>query len=832
LESSYDRKVIGGSNPPPSALDNLLKIPQTKIAMRSARTIFFLLVLSVVEGLLFALLFFVVTPSKVQAQTYPTPTPAYSPPLNQFTAPNVDSNVPQNQHTFVQSVTIEVVSALICQITGIDPIDPSQGCLGVNPQTRKLGLVKPPVDENGIPQLGGMLGATTDMIAMTYQAPATTGLYTQYLADNFGLVKKAHAQVGYAFDGLRPILELWKAVRNIAYILLTLAFVFIGIGVMLRVKIDPRTVMTIQNQIPKVIIAIILITLSYAIAALLIDLMWVTTYAGINLLSDHYPKAGETLAVKAGKVIINNPLSFTNQIFETPSPGVFHITQQVSNNVGELLRNVMDGLFGTKPGDKCFGGVGSFFPGGKKFIDGAACAAGVLAFLASITLKLVILVVLMVTLFKIWFNLIKAYIYTILYVIVSPVMIVFGLLPSKPMGFENWLRRLFVNIAVFPLTAFLIVAARLLMDLYNADKPLFVPPLVGNPQTGLNFGAIMAFGALLITPHLQVILQEKMGVKGIGSPGLIGAGIAGGAAVLGAPVGRAMKSLNRYDPRTGDIGMLAKGKRDVAKAGLGIGNKMGIGMARRKLERTKILEQHGNLYGAEGQALLKKSNRQLRQEARAERGGNPRTGGGWFSRRQRNRSTGGEEPTATAPDGGTDTTPRVGVFRRAGRGVGRLGRRITGRADRDERGSSTPTIIGSGKPKEEGPSTPHAVKEGTDFKMHSTVAPGTQGHLGDAGKIAEGATGSTTAATTVQNLTVNAANVRLIDPDLSGLSEHMAKSTENQQHVQKRYAEEADKVPQLRGKGLAELLAPGANTETRNEAKKILKQIEEEIKNK
>lgn len=768
------------------------------------------------------LLLFFLTPSPATAQTT-----SYS-PGNTFTAPNVDSNVPQNQHTFVQSVTIEVMSALICQITGIDPIDPSQGCLGVNPQTRKLGLIKPPVDENGTPELGGMLGATTDMIAMTYQAPATTGLYTQYLADNFGLVKKAHAQTGYAFDGLRPILELWKAVRNIAYILLTLAFIFIGIGVMLRVKIDPRTVMTIQNQIPKVIIAIILITLSYAIAALLIDLMWVTTYAGINLLSDHYPKAGETLAVKAGKVIINNPLSFTNQIFETSSPGVFHITQQVSNNVGELLRDVVNGLFGTKPGDNCFGGFGSFFPGGKKFIDGAACFAGILAFLASITLKLVILVVLMVTLFKIWFNLIKAYIYTILYVIVSPIMIVFGLLPSKPMGFENWLRRLFVNIAVFPLTAFLIVAARLLMDLYNADKPLFVPPLVGNPQTGLNFGAIMAFGALLITPHLQVILQEKMGVKGIGSPGLIGAGIAGGAAVLGAPVGRAMKSLNRYDSRTGDTGMLAQGKREAGRKVLKVGSWAGLKSAKRKLARTDQLAEHGNLYSEE----FRNSYGAIRRgRDSSTSSGNPSTGGGLF-RRRRNRSTGGEEPTATAPDSGTDATPRVGVFRRAGRGVGRLGRRITGRPDRDERGSSTPTIIGSGKPKEKSPSAPEAIKAGTDFKMHSPVAPGTPGHLGDAGKITEGAAGSTTATTTVQNLTVNAANVRLIDPDLSGLSEHMAKSTENQQHVQKRYAEEADKVPQLRGKGLAEILAPGANTDTKNEAKKILKQIEDEIKNK
>lgn len=312
--------------------------------MRSARAI--------ICVVLFAAFFLLFGKTQSFAQTS-TPPPAANP----FLAPNVDADVPRNQHTYTQAVTIEVLSAVICQITGIDPIDPSLGCLGINPETRKLGLVKPQFDENGNRELGGMLGATTDLIAATYQQPATSGVYSEYLADNFGIVQKAHAQeTSYGFNGLRPILKLWEAVRNIAYILLTLAFIFIGVGVMLRVKIDPRTVMTIQNQIPKVIIGIILITLSYAISAVLIDLMWVSTYAGVNVLSNHYPKPGETLAQKANKNIINNPLTFTNQIFETGKNGpfgngVFHITQDTSNNVGEFLRQIVKDLLGVDDGE-------------------------------------------------------------------------------------------------------------------------------------------------------------------------------------------------------------------------------------------------------------------------------------------------------------------------------------------------------------------------------------------------------------------------------------------------------------------------------------------------
>jgi len=38
---------------------------------------------------------------------------------------------------FTQNVMIEVMSAMICQISGIDVTNTSQSCLGVDPQTKK-----------------------------------------------------------------------------------------------------------------------------------------------------------------------------------------------------------------------------------------------------------------------------------------------------------------------------------------------------------------------------------------------------------------------------------------------------------------------------------------------------------------------------------------------------------------------------------------------------------------------------------------------------------------------------------------------------------------------
>jgi hypothetical protein len=586
--------------------------------MRSARAVLCFLLFS------FIVLLF---PQQLFAQTASYP----ATPIGAFNTPNVDSDVPRNQHYFAQAATIEVLSAVHCILTGVDFVNPEQGCLGVNTETGKLSLSKPQYDENGQIQASGLLGATTDLIAGTYQPIVSTSTYISYVGDNFGVVKKAHAQTpcdpsrsGYGFCGLQPILKLWENVRNIAFILLTLAFIFIGLGVMLRVKIDPRTVMTVQNQIPNVIISMILITLSYAIAALMVDTMWITTYSGVYMLTrNHDPvigdctkefnknpnDKGESLSKKATTTILQMPFTFFNQVFARCTPennigplpqndrdGGFHVmTSDVSNNFGQTIGNVARSIIFDKNDEVDCGGW-------RKLSHPIKClkkgAVSLVATLVSAIVKIIVFVILLLTLFKIWFNLVKAYIYTLLYIILSPVMIVFGLLPKKPLGFENWLRRLFVNVAVFPITVFMFVAARLLLDLYSKTGPdQFIPPLIGNPSTGVNFGAIMAFGVLLITPHIQTILQEKMGVKGIGSPGLIGAGIAGGMAVVGAPASRAMKHLNRHDNRGQAVGAVAVGKEKAGNAVFGLGAKLGSKRAARKLEEREFMKTPGYLMG-------------------------------------------------------------------------------------------------------------------------------------------------------------------------------------------------------------------------------------------
>lgn len=173
---------------------------------------------------------------------------------------------------------------------------------------------------------------------------------------------------------------------------------------------------------------------------------------------------------------------------------------------------------------------------------------------------------------------------------------------------------------------------------------------------------------------------------------------------------------------------MAVGKEKAGNWALGKAAKLKVPFAKGRLDRRLYAQSNANSgyhttygYGKPGEDTPPKGELAENYMSRGR-------GAGYFERRRAKRST--ARPT-TSTEGGTDETPRVGIIRRAGQGVGRFGRRIIGRPDRDERGSSTPTIFGRGKPKSESPSTPETAKVGTDYKMHSTVAPGASGHIGE-----------------------------------------------------------------------------------------------------
>src|SRR3989344_8411727 len=175
-----------------------LPLPQKVFSIKYlVLSILFALILSAVYGLL--------TTAKAHAQEFDKYLPAY----NQYAVPETNPDVPQNLHSYTQSVTIEFMASFICQIAGVDPTREDRKCLGIDPKTGKIGFV-----ENG----GGAIGITTNLIAMTFTPPASSGDYVRYLAGNFGIAKNAYAAEDQGLSGLAPLQPIWTAMRNVAYI--------------------------------------------------------------------------------------------------------------------------------------------------------------------------------------------------------------------------------------------------------------------------------------------------------------------------------------------------------------------------------------------------------------------------------------------------------------------------------------------------------------------------------------------------------------------------------------------------------------------------------------
>jgi len=501
---------------------------------------------------------------------------------------NTNPDVPNNLHTYTQSTFIEILSSASCMLTGHDPLQQNGKCLGIDPQTRKIGYV-----ESGS---GGVLGIVPSLIGSTFSIPVSSSQYGSYLASNFGITKKTYAQVnvddpkycasnpevcracrtdpkpsycvslgepsqgigqGVGFQGLRPALTLWKTFRNLVYLLFVFIFVILGLGIMFRINIDARTVMTVQNQIPKIIIALILITFSYAIAGFLIDLMYLSMYLIVNIF------VSQGFAI--GTNFDTNPVNAAGGF-----GGISHIATPAAKSVAGILSSLFDGgigetlgrtvvsIIGALIGKTIGNGIGGFFgtagpavgslvgtAGGA--IAGFALGTKVLGVVALIIAYIVIAVAILTALLRLWFTLIKAYVFIFLGVVLAPLWIVIGLFPGGA-GFGPWIRNLLANLAAFPTVLVLFALGKILQDGFEHTSNAFVPPFIGDPGNGGLLGAIIGMGIILITPEALNITKNIFKAPDLKYTAAVGKALSSGQKIAGYPFAKTWEHLKYVNP--------------------------------------------------------------------------------------------------------------------------------------------------------------------------------------------------------------------------------------------------------------------------------------------
>jgi hypothetical protein len=362
--------------------------------------------------------------------------------------------------------------------------------------------------------------------------------YTKSLINKFSPVSEVKAQ-GVGYSGLTWVQNYWKGFRDMSYTLLVVVIIVFAFMIMFRVKLSPQTVISVQSALPKVVIAMILITFSYAIAGFAIDLMYVVSgifalllkYAGfakdINAVFGTISGTGVGYAIAGGFWVFFEMLGYAILFFVAA--------------LWSLLTTFASGI-------NLFGMVLS---------------------VVFMLLSIWILILCLWYTIKIPFVMLKTLISIYLSIITAPLQILAGTI-SPSLGFGAWFKRLMSDILVFPVIGLLFWFAwatlwsayaqagldvkRYFTSAFGTSDTAWIPEIIGSRgmghQSGIS-GLILlgiSFGMIVLVPKVpellkSIFLGEKFtfgtafgeaagpirGVAGVGQ----GVALGGGAIAVG-----------------------------------------------------------------------------------------------------------------------------------------------------------------------------------------------------------------------------------------------------------------------------------------------------------
>jgi hypothetical protein len=314
----------------------------------------------------------------------------------------------------------------------------------------------------------GLIGVVNSGIVAMYDPPASSITYMADVLQNAKIIPQAQAQ-GLGFAALDPILETWKQFRNVAYLFFVIIFLVIGFMIMFRAKIGQAAI-TVQQAIPSIIVAMLAVTFSYAIAGFLIDLMYLLMFMLVTLFQ------GE------GRDLI--------------SGNIFTLIGAMFNSFGDTVRdaltNLMAGLLG----------------------DGFVVAA--LGWLSSLSAIMIIGLAILISAFKIFLELLKSYIAIILQVVFAPIILMVGAFPGKN-TFLSWIKNLTGNLVMWPLILICLLVNRMLTSsgytFNDASVGGFMPPYLLGSGQGAAFPALVGIGILIVIPEIMKEAKKKLGVE-------------------------------------------------------------------------------------------------------------------------------------------------------------------------------------------------------------------------------------------------------------------------------------------------------------------------------
>lgn len=402
-----------------------------------------------------------------------------------------------------------------------------------------------------------IFGFLTKLIVLPYANPPASGVYWAYSGlQNAGFVPKTYAAEGIGMAAIRPFVNLWKVFRDISYMLLVLVLITIGFMIMFRAKLNPQTVISVENSLPKIVVSLILITFSFPIAGFLIDLMYVIIIVIIGILAPQLSFTNQNINEIVGRYLNPKfgdilPQTYVTKSFATGAALYNLIPEQLRIWLSPILQ-ILFGVFNIYILKNVIGagengpatsvsdflsnvGLAGFTFGKLPKIIGFFLDIFLFLFFAvfgvPFILGILVVFTILFILFRVFFNLFMNYLQIILLIIFSPFILLLEAVPGKN-TFSFWLKNLIANLFGFIVVLTLILINNIMNHLLVPEKPIFglsflpSPAIIPSPQQpwtppflygidNSSLSVLISMGIFLLIPDFLKLIKEIMGAKGL-----------------------------------------------------------------------------------------------------------------------------------------------------------------------------------------------------------------------------------------------------------------------------------------------------------------------------
>lgn len=425
------------------------------------------------------------------------------------------------------------------------------------------------VDKDGgvvVQRQGGAIAALFEVNDKMYQSPPSSSIiwaYDQYQQfQDKELLTTVYAQdpndtdfyfPGLGYNLLTPVLSLWQWSRNLVYTIYIVIIIVIAFLILFRQSLGGSTVVTLVNSLPSLIISLVLVTLSYPIAGVFVDFI----YIGTNLLQNslitgtsapgNELQSTELIPVKedplnpgrnpdsfyiqpddpeisiwaiwgsSGSDIVTCELQFDDvtgdPIFNTPGDPNSGQVESCANN---LIPNIEDSAILKYVGSITQGSLGA----GANILGNSALLSG-----GNFLLSLVLALAAFMSAIKLFFALLRAYLTLTLSPIYLPWMFLWTAFPSKTKsGIISALKPL----AAASCTFICVYGLFLLMIIFgqsdnftgafkDAGQFQFVPPLLGYGsqfQTDSSIvKSLLVYMLFMVAPTIPDMVNSLLNVQ-------------------------------------------------------------------------------------------------------------------------------------------------------------------------------------------------------------------------------------------------------------------------------------------------------------------------------